>query len=233
MTTISYTATTDDCYGTTQPGFDKTGATLYIGNTSASDYPAKAWIPFTVTVNNATQITSATLKMRAESNRTGSVIVIVGCEDADNPSVPANWGGLDGRTMTTAHTDHTPAAWTSGTEYTVDVTTAVQEVLDRVGWVSGQTLAILIIDNGSTANLVRGIASSEHATIAESILEIVYDEGSYLDYTLAGFNLTNPTYDELPELIYRQKDYVLSFEKKKYELFYKAKDYILNFKKRS
>jgi hypothetical protein len=82
---------------------------------------------------------------------------------------------LNARTLTTAYNNATLAAYTLGTEYTYDVTTAVQEVLDRAGFIAGNTLAILVHDNGSSANQLRNWASYENTTYTEPILQIVYN----------------------------------------------------------
>ena len=104
------------------------------------------------------------------------------------------------------------------------------------GWLTGTipNYGLLGKTSNEDANTRYLFASSTDGTASHRPkLVIEYTESVSGSYAMAGFNLTNPTSDELPELIYRQKDYVLSFEKKKYDLFYKAKDYILSFIKRS
>jgi hypothetical protein len=118
-------------------------------------------------------------------NQSGATCkILVGCDDADTSATPTTWANLSGKTMTTARvTNNNVAAWTAGTEYTFDVTTAVQEVLDRAGFSAGNVVGIVIYDNGSSANALRSIASYEHATYTEPILVIDSGGGQYIGWT--------------------------------------------------
>jgi len=180
MTTFNYTTTTDDCYGgVSGSAFYNALNTIAIGDIGATGSNAKAWIPFVVNLKQGRVLVSATLRVVASVNKSDTTCkVLVGCEDADNPAAPTSWAELDARGLTTAYlTDNNVAAWTAGTEYTFDITTAVQEVLDRAGWAAGNTLAVLIHDNGSTDDINRQFASSENATYAEAILTVVTRSG--------------------------------------------------------
>ena len=172
-TTTTFSATSGDVWG-------DTGGTIYpTNNDLVLQVNARTWIPFTITnIFHGATIVGATLKLVAKDSQSGTAVKQkFGCEAADNPSAPANWTELASKTLTTAYlTDNNVAAWTDGTEYTFDITTAVQEIIDRAGWASGNTLAVLIVDNSTTGG-VRKIASYEHATYAEPKLEIVYYNG--------------------------------------------------------
>lgn len=177
-TSVTYTCTSGDLYGN-DVVFLNTAGQIGFGGGGAGETAYKAWVPFTVNLRNRFKIYSATLKMVASSNKSGTTCKAkFGCEAADNPSAPANWAGLNARTLTTAYTqDDNVAAWTEGTEYTVDITSAVQEVLNRAGWASGQTMAVLIVDNTSSTGASREFASSENASYTEAKLEIAYYNG--------------------------------------------------------
>ncbi len=74
------------------------------------------------------------------------------CEDADNASTfTAGSNNISGRTRTTASTTwSSPVAWVANQQYdTPDFTTAVQEVVDRGGWATGQALAAIMVTSGS------------------------------------------------------------------------------------
>jgi hypothetical protein len=176
MTTLNISDGTGDCWCANTGGFDNTATSLYNGKGAVNIY--KAWMPFVVTLPKL-GIVSATLKVIAFQNDSGTTCKLkIGCEAADNPAAPVSQAQLDARTLTTDYTtDNNVAAWTIGTEYTWDITTAVQEILNRAGWASGQTMAVLIHDNGSSANAQRVISSSEHLTYTEPILSIVYNLG--------------------------------------------------------
>jgi hypothetical protein len=237
--TLTYNSGAGDCYGESNGGFDKTGQVAYVGNTSASNYPTKAWFPFaSVAVDKGTVITSATFKFKAASSQSGTTVKIkIGCEAADNPADPTNKTDLFNRVLTTAYTtDNNVAAETAGTEYTFDITTAVQEILNRAGWVNGNKIAVFIDDNGSTANKTRDIATSEHATYSDPQLVIVYGFTYELALSAGSYAVTGNslTFTSLVQQILHMlpKNYVLHMNQKNYTLFMKAKNYILHMSKR-
>jgi len=179
-TTATYNATTDDCWGQYEPdppytgSFEDTVNVLYIAH-GAGYGIAKTWIPFTVTLPAGIVITTATIKWYASQSRADSIAVKIGCEDADNPSKPATWAALNGRVMTTAFLAASISDYTAGNQYSYTITSAVQEVLSRAGWASGNTLAVLIHNNGTSDDLRQQFAAYEHATYAQASLEIVYE----------------------------------------------------------
>lgn len=136
-----------------------------------------AWIPFAnVTVPKNATVFSATFMVRASATGSSTTVKIkIGCEAADNPSDPTTIASAASRVLTTSYTiNNNVAAWTAGVEYSFDITSAVQEVLKRSGWASGNKMAVLIMDNGSSDSASRSFSSYENPTYAEAILEIVY-----------------------------------------------------------
>lgn len=175
MTTLTLYTTASDLYGNSNSVYRDTYSYLMLGRNS-SGYTFKAWLPFTAAIDQGTSITSATLKLRCQTASSGTTCKFkIGCDDQDNPSKPATWAALDARVQTTAVlTVASEPAWTLGTEYTYDITSAVQEIIDRAGFASGNTIAVLIVDNGSNIGAERQAAAYEDATYTEAILEIVY-----------------------------------------------------------
>ena len=176
MATFNYTAGAGDCWGSQLGAFFATGTFVAFGDSaSGGGANSNAWIPFVVNLTQGRVLVSATLKVIASENKSGTTCKVrVGCEDADNPSTPISYSDLLARTMTTAYVDNNNvAAWTAGTEYSFDVTAAVQEVLDRAGWAIGNTLAVILADNGSFNDITRNFASSENTSYAEAILTVV------------------------------------------------------------
>ena len=176
MTIQTLFTNADDCYSNDGGGgFYNTLTYITIGNNSASDYPVTAWLPFIVNLPKNQVITSAILKVVGVQADTSTILVKFGCEAADNPSAPTTNADLEARVQTAAYLTYSSnAAWAIGTEYTFDITSAVQEVLNRAGWTPQNTLAVLIKDNGTGADNVRAFAATENATYAEAILEIVF-----------------------------------------------------------
>lgn len=78
-----------------------------------------------------------------------------------------------GRTTTTANYTYNPAGYTAGDEYTYDVTNAVQEVINRAGWASGNTLAVIVDSPTPSGSNRRQVASYDNATYTEPILVLV------------------------------------------------------------
>ena len=156
-----------------------------MGNNSSYDLPCTCWLPFVVNLSRGQVITSATLKVVAVQNDTSySCYVKIGCEDADNLSAPTTKEDLEARVLTDAYLSFYPgnpvADFVVGEEETFDITSAVQEVLDRAGWTPQNTLAVLIKDNNSAVEAVRVFASTENTTYTEAILEIVYSSAGGL-----------------------------------------------------
>ena len=162
-----------DCQGATNGTFSNTGTSMYVGNLSASDYPCKAWMPFTIDLPKDRLIETATLKLRASSSySSGTVTLRVGCENADNPSGPTTWSDLNGRSLTSLYTVFVPGNTTAGSEYTANITNAVQQILERAGWSANNTLAVLVHDNGSDLNIVREFATEENTSYVQAKLVI-------------------------------------------------------------
>ena len=175
MATSTLSTTTNDCYGRASGSvFDIAGTVLELGK--ISDDPCKAWIPFVVPILKNTTVLTATIKLVANNTRSGATCKLrFGCEAADNPSAPSTWATLNSRTMSAAYTDdNNVAAQTAGTEYTWNITTAVQEILNRAGWASGNTMAVLIHENAGSSGSQRTVASYDNVTYTEPILVIEY-----------------------------------------------------------
>ena len=177
MTIQTLFTNADDCYSNDGGGgFYNTLTYITIGNNSASDFPVTAWLPFIVNLPKNQVITSAILKVVSVAADNVSVHTKFGCEAADNPSAPTTNADLEARALTAAYLNYDAnyTVWDIGTEYTFNITSAVQEVLNRAGWTPQNTLAVLIKDNGTPADNVHEFAATENATYAEAILEIVF-----------------------------------------------------------
>lgn len=110
-----------------------------------------------VTIGNADTINSADFSMRANATYApaATIAYIACCQAADNAGALATSGStdLDGATRpgTTADTQPwTVSAVTGGTRYTVSITSAVQELVNRAGWASGNAACVLIDTRSTT-----------------------------------------------------------------------------------
>lgn len=173
MTSLTISCTSSDCYSPVAGPLVTGTTTLSVaGVNTPSDANVRTWIPFVVTIPKRTLI-SATLRLVASDTRSEVFNYYIRCEAVDNASVPANYTALYAKPVTTGIHPATSSV-TAGVAYTYDVTAAVQAVLDRAGWVSGNTLAVILDDDNATGSQRREYASSEHATYAEPQLDLVF-----------------------------------------------------------
>ena len=103
-----------------------------------------------VTIPQGATINSATFTLRADSTYNAGSNVIryhVSCQAADNAGALVTTSGdlrASVRPRTTASAVWTQTSVTGNTEYSIDITSAVQEVIDRAGWVSGNAIVVLV-----------------------------------------------------------------------------------------
>ena len=176
-------ASGDDGYWRTSE-FDTTSAHAIMGNIAAQ--ATNVWVRFAnVTIPQGSTITSAYVKWTAESNKTGTVVnVRIYANDVDNPTAPTDQTEANALDLTSASVDwDNVASWTGSTQYnSPSIVTVIQEIINRVGWSSGQALMCLFKDNGSDSGEYR------------SGTQIDYDSGSakaelHVEWTV-GVNVT-------------------------------------------
>ena len=111
-----------------------------------------------VAIPQGATIVSAVLTFKARLARAGDTVrVKLSCNDADNATAPTDCASLIAKDRTTAQIDWDfTTDWVVDSEYeSVDITTAVQEVINRGSWLSGNALMVLIDDDGSDASAAR------------------------------------------------------------------------------
>jgi Tfp pilus tip-associated adhesin PilY1 len=128
-----------------------------------------------IIIPNKAVITNAYIKFRADGNESDATnLVIIG--EADNAA--SRFSGTDhditGRTPTTALVNwNNVAPWNDYTEYdTPDLRTIVQEIVNRVGWVSGSDMAFIITGTGQ-----RRADSYNESSSNAPLLHVEYDTG--------------------------------------------------------
>jgi len=177
-------ASTDDARNISSDGtFNATVVAQHIGINSSVDY-WNGWRFTGVTIPNAATITSAVLNLYSSGTGTGTTALakFFG-EAADNPATFSNSTALkpEGRTRTTAYVtkSFTVANWAAtgfDKEY-VDVTSLVQEIVNRGGWASGNSLVLVAHDNGSSNNNYIGHSTYDSASSRGAKLSITYTSG--------------------------------------------------------
>jgi hypothetical protein len=176
-TLLTFVTNANDCWGDNAGDFVGNANPLYLGHDNigvGNTHRTHVWIPFIVTLPQGKKIEWAKINWYASGTRADDpVFVRIGCEDADNPLPPVSAGDVTGRVLTAAYIEYELVPYVAGTLYTYGCTGAVQEVLDRPGWVAGNTLAILVRNPYSdTSDNRRHVAAYEHTTYDPPFLQI-------------------------------------------------------------
>ena len=109
-----------------------------------------------VTIPAGATINAAVIRFTSGFNKSTGTngSITINCEDADDASTfTTGSNNISGRTLTTASSSWSnEVAWLLNQPYdTPDFSQAVQEVVDRGGWASGNAMAIVLTVNSSTA----------------------------------------------------------------------------------
>ena len=142
----------DDAYYRTDY-WNTASATILMGNYTGN-YPCDGYFNFSsVTIPQGATITNAYVKFKAAQNQSGANcdLTIVG-NDVDNAVSPTSYTEYPLLVLTTATVawDNVPA-WSINTLYdSPDISTIIEEIVNRAGWVSGNNLALMFRDNGSS-----------------------------------------------------------------------------------
>lgn len=128
------------------PGYHNTNDHWYVGARFLN-----------VTIPNAATISSATFRLTAQGTYnagSGTIRFTVSCHAADNGTTFSTSTGANlsttARPRTTAKSTWTQTSVVAETEYSVDITAAVQEVVNRAGWTSGNALVVIVEDHANT-----------------------------------------------------------------------------------
>lgn len=180
LSDVQPTDSADDCYVDTAGGGAITlnSAGVRFGEAAASEY--HAGVRFRgVGIASGYKILAAYVLYYAENNLAANDVDIrIYGEDADNAAAFTTYANFMGRTLTTAYSEvDTWQAHAAGTAYTtVDVTGVVQEILDRPGWVSGNALALIFQNQGSTtAAAYRDMSAQDSVANPAPCLHIVLE----------------------------------------------------------
>lgn len=147
-------------------------------NPENADAPIQCGVRFPgVMVPKASTIHWAKLKLVAsDAVSTTTVNSNIKGEDADNAVAFTTGVNFVARARTSASVAWDAiAGWTAGVVYqSPDISSVIQEIVNRAGWVSGNSMVIFIEDDGSSANAYREFAAWDHLTYAAAILEIYF-----------------------------------------------------------
>lgn len=149
-----------------------------------------------VTVPAGATITAATVTVRSIYAEPGTVQARFGCEAADDATAPTGNPELKARPLTVARSARwtiTAATWNVfGPKVTPDLSAAVQEVIDRPGWSTGNALTVMSTDDGSTSAYAEARGYEDIASEA-AVLTITYDPPPADDTAPPTVSLADPT----------------------------------------
>ena len=118
------------------------------------------------TIPPGSTVTAATLDITVISGNDDPDIRIHG-QDHDNPATfdALTTNDIGGRTRTTAYTTWTDTNLGNGSHTTPDFAAVIQEIVDRPGWSSGNALALILVNDGSSNLYFNGAHQSDPPTL--------------------------------------------------------------------
>ena len=176
------TTTTDDGGSYNNSGPYLSGATIYVGNYVSAASLTGGWRFQTVNVPQGSTIDSATFSIEVISTFDGTPTLRLYGVDSDDTATWSGGNKITSATITTASTAIT--TWSTTGVKNVDVTSVVQEIVDRVGWAANNDMSLVIYDDGTSAggnDFTVGLADLNHATAQEGRLSITYTVETVLD----------------------------------------------------
>ena len=181
MTTLNLTvpSSAEDDSGSTAFGL-LNSTVLYSGKISGA-FSVRAYFRFTnVTITQGSTINSALFRpVAVDTDTSTNWITRLYFNAVDNASNPASGAALDALALTTAFATPTNSLNTSaGTRYDFDVTSVLQEIVNRAGWASGNAVTVLWLDNGSTNGISRRWNDYSGGAANAAKLDIDYTAGS-------------------------------------------------------
>lgn len=172
----------NDGYWTSLSGAFNSGDNLFfVGNESALG-EIRAFVRFpNVPIPSGSTIQSASLTFRAKGTVAGNPSVRVYFNSVDNATAPTSKAEADLKTLTTNNSgvwnvDNSAIAGTVITS--PDITLALQEVINRGGWFSGNALMAIIKPETISGDNYQTLASEEDTLYASPQLNIEYTTGS-------------------------------------------------------
>lgn len=123
-----------------------------------------------VTIPAGSTINSATVTIDIVGTANDDIDGTIWGNDVDDAANFVTEADVTSRTQTTASVAWTQAAAGAGSEVSPDITSIIQEIVDRGGWASGQALCILLFgDNAALQS-----CTLDDGTATGAILDIDY-----------------------------------------------------------
>jgi hypothetical protein len=126
------------------------GTTIWLGNATSTN-SSYTGLRFTnITIPKGAVITSAHLEFYSVANQWISISMQIAADAADNSAPFSSTSLPSQRTRTNARVTHSSnVSWSPNVWYSSnDIHTVVQEVVNRSGWHSGNSLSIILVGTG-------------------------------------------------------------------------------------
>ena len=149
-----------------------TSLTILFGNTASRQY--EACLRFiNVPIPAGATITAAYVELVAATTGSGTLSMNISAEDADNPAAVTGYSDFYARLRTTANSTWAVPDFVVGQVYqTVDISGAVQEVVNRAGWADGQAMQIFIDTVSGSVN--RQAVAYDDVPASAALLHVAY-----------------------------------------------------------
>jgi len=158
----------DAVYTDGDTGFDPAPNTLYPGGNAGGGTGAlNSMIVFNnVQVPQGATIEDAYITFTAsDTDSSGTVNATLTAIDEDSPDPPTSYTEVIGKNKTVTYVNWADIqAWTAENNYdSPSITDIIQEIINRTGWETGNTIIILVEDDASTTAALRKAYSSADA----------------------------------------------------------------------
>lgn len=195
-TTVNYQVGSSGGDGDTDEAADTTNSltrtTLPLGSYNGNPHMVVATFT-TVAVPQAATISSATATLNPSISYTCSGCTLsstVSMEDADTATTLTTTN-MNNLTKTTANSTWNIASETANVEHSVTITSAVQEVVNRASWASGNNMNVIFNDNGSTGSEWQDYYSYNNTPSKAPKLSITYTSANYYNGTIDDVKVYN------------------------------------------
>lgn len=153
--------------------------TVVIANANNTATAATHYLGFrfqNVTIPAGSTISAATLDVETTSVSFDDPDFNIHCENVDDAATFTNAANnISSRTLTTANTVWTATSIGVGVRTSPDFASAVQEVIDRAGWASGNDLNVILDGRSASTNL--RVRAYDGGTGTYPTLNITYTAG--------------------------------------------------------
>lgn len=167
---------TDDCYENNYATVNLTSTSVYVGFDTIDPFDGGLrWQ--SVNIAQAMSITSAKLSLYMHTD-TGTLSANIRGIDEDNTATWSSGSRPSQRTKTSATITANEANWNNWATdgwIDIDITSVIQEIIDRGGWSANNALAVVIEDTAGAGNNYLAARSYDYSgNVHGAKLDIVY-----------------------------------------------------------